>query len=193
MQDIEPFYNWRELYISSEDVRSPFYEREYSEFEYSNTIYNYYIHPQWDFMGSPTLFIKIIFADYESGFAIIELIGEWNDAINNDIMIFKRDIADELIRHGINKFILVGENVLNFHSSDDCYYEEWLDDLEEGWIAGINFRDHVLKEMSDTNIDYFITFGGEFNDMDWRTYSPFQLLERIENILGRRLGTGTGG
>lgn len=193
MQDIEPFYNWRELYISSEDVRSPFYEREYSEFEYTHTIYNYYIHPQWDYMGSPTLFIKIIFADYESSFAIIELIGEWNDAINNDIMILKRDIVDELIRHGINKFVLVGENVLNFHSSDDCYYEEWLDDVEEGWIAGINFRDHVLKEMSDTNIDYYITFGGEFNDMDWRTNSPFQLLERIENVMGKRLGTGTGG
>lgn len=193
MQDIEPFYNWRELYISSEDVRSPFYEREYSEFEYTHTIYNYYIHPQWDYMGSPTLFIKIIFADYESGFAIIELIGEWNDAINNDIMILKRDIVDELIRHGINKFVIVGENVLNFHSSDDCYYEEWLDDVEEGWIAGINFREHVLKEMSQANIDYYITFGGEFNFMDWRTYSPFQLLERIENVMGKRLGTGTAG
>ncbi len=193
MQDIEPFYNWRELYISEEDVRSPFYEREYSEFEYTHTIYNYYIHPQWDFMGSPTLFIKIIFADYESGFAIIELIGEWNDAINNDIMILKRDIVDELIRHGISKFILVGENVLNFHSSDDSYYEEWFDDVEEGWIVGINFREHVLKEMSQANIDYYITFGGEFNFMDWRTHSPFQLLERIENVIGKRLGTGTGG
>ena len=193
MQDIEPFYNWRELYISEEDVRSPFYEREYSEFEYTHTIYNYYIHPQWDFMGSPTLFIKIIFADYESGFAIIELIGEWNDAINNDIMILKRDIVDELIRHGISKFILVGENVLNFHSSDDSYYEEWFDDVEEGWIVGINFREHVLKEMSQANIDYYITFGGEFNFMDWRTHSPFQLLERIENVMSKRLGTGTGG
>ncbi len=193
MQDIEPFYNWRELYISEEDVRSPFYEREYSEFEYTHTIYNYYIHPQWDFMGSPTLFIKIIFADYESGFAIVELIGEWNDAINNDIMILKRDIVDELIRHGISKFILVGENVLNFHSSDDSYYEEWFDDVEEGWIVGINFREHVLKEMSQANIDYYITFGGEFNFMDWRTHSPFQLLERIENVMSKRLGTGTGG
>ncbi len=193
MQDIEPFYNWRELYISEEDVRSPFYEREYSEFEYTHTIYNYYIHPQWDYMGSPTLFIKIIFADYESGFAIIELIGEWNDAINNDIMILKRDIVDELIRHGISKFILVGENVLNFHSSDDSYYEEWFDDVEQGWVVGINFREHVLKEMSQANIDYYITFGGEFNFMDWRTHSPFQLLERIENVIGKRLGTGTGG
>lgn len=193
MQDIEPFYNWRELYVASEDVRSPFYEREYSEFEYTHSIYNYCIHPQWDFMGSPTLFIKIIYADYEAGFAIIELIGEWNDAINNDIMILKRDIADELINQGISKFILIGENVLNFHSSDDCYYEEWLDDVGDGWIVGLNFRDHVLKEMSVTNIDYYVTFGGELNDMNWRTFSPFQLVEVIERVMGRRLGTGMTG
>lgn len=206
MQDIEPYYNWRELYISEEDARSPFYQRQYSEFEYTHTIYNYYIHPQWDYIGSPTLFVKIIYADYpvsgnavisskgkETGFAIIELIGEWNDAINNDIMILKRDIVDELIRHGINKFIIIGENVLNFHTSDDSYYEEWFDDVEEGWIVGINFREHVLKEMSQANIDYYITFGGEFNDMDWRTHSPYQLLERIENVMGKRLGTGTSG
>ena len=30
--------------------------------------------------------MKILFADYEQNFAIIELIGEWNDAIENDIM-----------------------------------------------------------------------------------------------------------
>jgi len=189
MQDIEPFYNWRELYVSSEDVRSPFYEREYSEFEYTHTIYNYYIHPQWDYIGSPTLFIKILFADYEARFAVIELIGEWNDAINNDIMVLKRDIVDELITQGINKFALIGENVLNFHSSDDCYYEEWQDDVEEGWIAGINFREHVMKEMSQTNIDYYITFGGEFNEMSWRGYSPLDLLERMEKVMSKRLNS----
>jgi len=47
MQDIEPYYRWRDLYIADEDELSPFYGREYSEFEYTNTIYNYYIHPQW--------------------------------------------------------------------------------------------------------------------------------------------------
>mgnify|MGYP000583790805 CR=1 FL=1 len=26
----------------------------------------------------------------------------------------------------------IGENVFNFHGSDDCYYEEWFDELEEG-------------------------------------------------------------
>ena len=86
MQDIEPFYNWRELYISSEDERSPFHGTAYSEFEYTNTVYNYYIHPQWDTFGSSTLYLKVIYADYDRQFSVIEFIGEWNDALYNDIM-----------------------------------------------------------------------------------------------------------
>lgn len=187
MHEIEPYYNWRHLYVAAEDTRSPFYEREYSEFEFTHAIYNYVIHPQWDDIGSPTLFIKILFVDYDDGFAIIELLGEWNDCINNDIMIFKRDIAERLMEHGINKFILIGENVLNFHASDDCYYEEWFEDVEEGWIAFLNFRDHVLDEFRRQNIDYYIVSGGQLNDLSWRTYSPQQLYERVTNIISRRL------
>lgn len=187
MQDIEPFYNWRELYIASEDERSPFYEREYSEFVYTNTIYNFYIHPQWDDFGSTTLYMKILFADYERGFAVLEFIGEWNDCLNNDIMFLKRDIAEIMVGQGINKFILIGENVLNFHPSDDCYYEEWFQDVDDGWIAAINFREHVLKEFENANIDYFLLTGGELNDMNWRSYNPYQLLEQVEKVMRHRL------
>ena len=122
MQDLEPFYNWRGYYIAAEDPLSPFYGREYSEFEYTNTIYNYYIHPQWDEFGSNTLYLKILFTDYDRGFAIIEFIGEWNDALYNDIMFLKRDLIELMMKEGINKYILIGENVMNFHGSDDCYY-----------------------------------------------------------------------
>ena len=73
MHLIEPFYLWRTDYIASEDPLSPFYEREYSEFEFQNSVYDFYIHPQWDTMGSPTLFIKILFVEYDEQFAIIEL------------------------------------------------------------------------------------------------------------------------
>jgi len=187
MQDIEPFYNWRELYVAAEDERSPFYEREYSEFVYSNTIYNYYIHPQWDDFGSNTLYMKILFADYEKGFAVMEFIGEWNDCLNNDIMFLKRDIAEIMIAHGINKFILIGENVLNFHASDDCYYEEWFQEVEDGWITALNFREHILKEFDKNNIDSYVATGGELNNMNWRNFNPYQLFERVENILSRRL------
>ena len=187
MQDIEPYYNWESLYSSAEDEQSPLYGREYNEFEYVNTIYNFYIHPQWDYIGSPTLYIKILFAEYVQGYAIIELIGEWNDAINNDIMFLKREIADALISEGINKFILIGENVLNFHLSDDSYYEEWFDDVEEGWIVALNFREHVILEMEHGNIDYYLGMGGELDTLEWRTYNPMQLFERIENVLTKRL------
>jgi hypothetical protein len=188
MHSIEPYYNWRHLYIASEDERSPFYEREYSEFEYTNAIYNYVIHPQWDDIDSPTLYIKVLFVEYEQGYAIIEMIGEWNDCINNDIMILKRDIIEKIMIHGVNKFILIGENVLNFHYSDDCYYEEWFEEVEEGWIAFLNFRDHVMTEFSRANIDYYIVSGGSLNDIAWRTSGPQQLYEKVDSVVQKRIG-----
>jgi hypothetical protein len=188
VQDIEPYYNWRHLYIADEDERSPFYGREYSEFEYTHAIYNYVIHPQWDDIDSPTLFIKILFVDYDQGFAIIELIGEWNDAINNDIMLLKRDIIEKLMNYGINKFILIGENVLNFHHSDDCYYEEWFEEVEDGWIAFLNFRKHVMDEFHKANIDYYIISGGTLNDISWRTDTPQILFEKVEHYVQKRIG-----
>jgi hypothetical protein len=175
------------FYIASEDPLSPFYEREYSEFEFSNAVYNYYIHPQWDAIGSPTLFIKILFTDYEENYAVIELMGEWNDAIGNDIMIFKRDIIEPMIDEGINKFILIGENVLNFHYSDDCYYEEWFDDVEDGWIALINFHDHVIREFERINIDHYFVMGGELEDIEWRTYQPYQFFKKVDSLVQKRL------
>ncbi len=187
MQDIEPYYSWSHLYTAAEDELSPFYGRVYSEFEYSNTIYNYYIHPQWDDFGSSTLYVKVLFVDYEVGYAIIEMIGEWNDAINNDIMTIKRDLIDLMIQHGIDKYILIGENVLNFHASDDCYYQEWFDDTEEGWIVALNFRDYIKDEFNKNSIDYYLVFGGELDEMLWRIHSPNELYERIVEIINHRL------
>lgn len=188
MHSIEPYYSWRHLYIASEDERSPFYEREYSEFEFTNAIYNFVIHPQWDDIDSPTLYIKILFVDYDQKYAIIEMIGEWNDCINNDIMILKRDIIEKIMAFGVNKFILIGENILNFHYSDDCYYEEWFEEVEEGWIAFLNFREHVLKEFTQANIDYYVVAGGHLNDIAWRTSSPQQLFEKVDAYVQKRIG-----
>lgn len=186
MHEIEPFYNWRHVYIADEDQRSPFFGREYSEFHYSQTIYNYYIHPQWDDIGSSTLYIKILFADYEVGFAIIEMIGEWNDAIENDIMTLKRDIIDQMIVHGIHKFILIAENVLNFHSSDDCYYEEWVDDVNEegGWVSIIGLPEQSRYDFTRAGIDRYV----QLVDLpDWRPFTPGNLFTKVDNLLLRRL------
>lgn len=187
MHDIEPYYRWRDEYVSSEDEASPFFDRQYSEFEYDKTIYNYYIHPQWDAFGSPTLYLKVLFVEYNRGYSIIELIGEWNDCITNDIMFLKREVIEPMIQEGVNKFILIGENILNFHSSDDCYYEEWFQDAEEGWVAAINFREHVIEEFRRANIDYYLNFGGELDDLNWRNLKPLQVFKLVEGILERRL------
>jgi hypothetical protein len=188
MHYVEPYYNWRGYYIASEDPSSPFYGREYSEFEFNNAVYNFYIHPQWDSIGSPTLFIKILFTDYESGFVIIELLGEWNDAIENDIMILKRDIIEPIMEQGITKFILIGENVLNFHYSDDCYYEEWFDEVEDGWIAMVNFHEHVINEFERANIDHYFLMGGELEEIEWRTYLPQQFFDKVSALVVNRIG-----
>lgn len=182
MHDIEPYYNWREWYVASEDEHSPLAGREYSEFEFTHTIYNYYIHPQWDEFGSSTLYLKILFVDYETRFAIIEFIGEWNDCLYNDIMYLKENILDSMIQNGICKFVFICENVLNFHGSDDCYYEAIHEDLmdEGGWMVMLNLLEHVEDEMRRT---YIQAYANMFNDVDWRRQKPQFLEKTIENLL----------
>jgi hypothetical protein len=187
MHTIEPHYNWRHLYIASEDERSPFYGYQNSEAFYTDHIYDHVIHPQWDNIGSETLFLKVLFADYDHGFAIIEFLGEWNDLLHNDIMTLKRDIIDAMIEEGIDKFILIVENVLNFHAGDTDYYEEWQDDLGDGWIAALNMREHVLAEVSRYGVDQYFVLGGTLNDIAWRSRKPKLLYEAVAAIVSRRL------
>jgi hypothetical protein len=186
MQDIEPFYNWRHIYTSEEDERSPFFGRIYSEFEFTHTIYNYYIHPQWDEFGSRTLYLKILLADYEEKYAVIELIGEWNDAIENDIMTLKRDVIDVLMKNGIYKFIIIAENVLNFHSSERDYYEEWYEDVtdENGWTVILNMPQQTQHDFTKLKLNRYL----ELMELtDWRVYKPFHLFKKIDTQISSRL------
>lgn len=187
MHELEPFYNWEKYYKSSDDEKSPFYGVNYNLTSYTNTIYSYYIHPLWDYIGSETLYIKILYANYTKGFVIIEMFGEWNDTLHNDIMHLKRNVIDSLIGNHINKFILIGENILNFHGSDDCYYEEWFEDIEDGWIAALNFREFVYEEWKKYRLDYYINFGGNLDIEEWRTMNPMSLYEKVSQLLVRRL------
>lgn len=186
MQDIEPFYNWRHLYVAEEDKQSPFYGRSYSEFEYSQTLYNYFIHPQWDDFGSRTLYMKILYTDYEQNFAIIELMGEWNDAIENDIMTLRRVITDLLYKEKITKYILIAENVLNFHSSDDSYYEEWKEQLEDdhGWVVVIDMPEQSKYDFKKARLTNYI----ELLELpQWRTLKPDVIFQLIDNEMIKRL------
>jgi len=186
LHDIEPYYNWRHLYTAEEDEDSPFYGREYSEFEFTNTVYNYYIHPQWDEFGSRTLYLKVLFADYDLNYAIIEMIGEWNDAVENDIMQLKRSVIDPMIAKGIYKFILITENVLNFHSSDRDYYEEWSEDIQEegGWIAMVNMPEQTQYDFQRSHIDWYIKL---MDIPSWRTFQPQHVFQLVDNQMLRLL------
>ena len=185
MHDIEPWWGWRDEYAAEADHKSPFYGRQYDEFQFTSRIYNYYIHPQWDFFGSETLYAKLLFVDYRKHFALIELIGEWNDCLGNDIMFLKRNLADALIDKHVYKFVVFCDNVLNFHGDEDCYYEEWYDDVrdEKGYICMVNTFEHVHKEMSKYRLHHYIHFGPEVNDLNWRAQKPEFVIEAVENKL----------
>ncbi len=185
MHDIEPYHKWRNYYIASEDEKSPFYRREYSEFTFTNKVYNYYIHPQWDDFGSSTLYGKVLIADYSSGIAFIELIGEWNDTLYNDIMTLKNNVINPMIAQDINKYILLCDNVLNFHGDDNSYYEEWWDDIKDdgGLICFVNTMLHVTQEMERSQIQYYANFGGNLEDVLWRRYLPPQVLTKVVDII----------
>ena len=186
MHFIEPYFNWRHLYIASEDSLSPFYDREYSEFEFTDRIYNFLIHPQWDNIGSKTLFTKILFIDYEEQYAILEFIGEWNDCIENDIMFLKRDVIDKMIKQGIYNYILIGENVLNFHTSDDCYYEEWYEECmdQNGWTIVLNMPEQTQYDFKKLKLNRYL----ELMELDnWRIYKPYHLFKKIDGELNKRL------
>jgi len=184
MHELEPYYNWRHLYTAEEDEWSPFHGREHSEFEFSNVIYNYYIHPQWDEFGSRTLYIKQLYADYELGYVILELIGEWNDAVENDVMQLRREVVDPMLAKGIWKFILITENVLNYHSGDVEYYEEWQEEISEkgGWIVLVNMPEHTQHDFHQARIDRYLYFQ---EHPAWRSFQPDHFFELVDNQMLR--------
>jgi hypothetical protein len=187
VHSIEPFYNWDYLYDSTKDERSPYFETEHSEFTFSNTIYNYYVHPQWDGFGSENLYLKILFVDYEEHYCIIEMIGEWNDAVENDSSILKRNLIDVLIKQGIYKYILITENVLNYFNGPDDYYEEWWQDVidEDGFIVWLNLPEQSQYDFVRGKVKNYVLL----QDLDnWRTFKPEHVLLQVENAIMKRLG-----
>jgi acetyltransferase-like isoleucine patch superfamily enzyme len=187
MHDIEPYYRWRDHYALEDDDRAPEFERDADTF---NQVYNYILHPLWDYFGSDTLYIKILFADYDDENAVIlECIGEWNDTIGNDVAILKRNVIEPLIDAGISKFVFIMDNVLNFHGSDEEYYAEWAEECQDafngGYIVFLETFDHVAEEMRETGIDNYVYFGSEFNGLNWRNQTPQYALRSVEILLNQ--------
>jgi len=117
---------------------------------------------------------------------VIEMIGEWNDAIENDIMNLKREVIDKFFKEGITKFILIAENVLNFHSGDRDYYSEWFEEVtdENGWICCLNMPDQTQYDFRRAKLHRYI----ELVDLaNWRIYKPFHLFKKIDQQIMKRL------
>jgi hypothetical protein len=155
MQDIEPFYGWEKYYSAADDERSPFHEREYNMQQYEHDIYGYYIHPLWDEIGSETLYCKLLFTNYDRQFVVIELFGEWNDTLHNDVMYLKRQVIDPLIAEDIKYFILIGENLLNFHGSDAATTKNGLTRSKTAGLRPSAFP--ILSNVNGRNITSTIT------------------------------------
>jgi len=101
-------------------------------------------------------------------------------------MALKRDVVDHMIREGIRKFVLIGENVLNFHSSDNLYYEEWRDDVADdgGWIVMLDLPIQSQHDFFKARINYYVEL---LNYPIWRTVQPQYLFAAIDNMMLRRL------
>jgi hypothetical protein len=124
--------------------------------------------------------MKVLYADYDFNYVIIEMIGEWNDAIENDIMQLKRSVIDVMIAQDIYKFILITENVLNFHSSDDSYYEEWYEDIKDpgGWIVWLNLPEHSMHDFRQARLQRYVH---TMEYAAWRTNLPQHVFQHVDN------------
>ena len=114
------------------------------------------------------------------------MIGEWNDAIENDIMTFKREVLEKQMDEGIHKFILITESVFNFHNGDKDYYEELYEELadEDGWAVMVNFHKASQHDFLLKKLNRYIELM-EFEN--WRTYKPEDFFQLIDKKLNDRL------
>jgi hypothetical protein len=98
----------------------------------------------------------------------------------------KREVLDKLMAEGIIKFILIAENVFNFHSGDKDYYEELYEELsdEDGWAVLVNFHPAAQHDFLLRKLNRYI----ELMEISaWRTYKPEHFFQFIDQKLSQRL------
>mgnify|MGYP006267077413 CR=1 FL=1 len=187
LRDIEPFYGWLRLYSHDQDKRSPFHEVEHNQFYYDRSINHIPAHPLWDDFGSESLLLKILYADYQEGYAIIELFGEWNDLFDNDFKLLAENCLTYLIDEGINKFILICENVFHIYPETDDYYQALHEELEDGWLCAMRLRGHVREEMESYGIADYFYMSPLLDDVSWRKLKPIQLYQLVQTRMPKLL------
>ena len=187
MQDIEPFLGWLKYYSNEQDDHSPFQSVTHNAFSFDRNVYEYLAHPLWDDIESDGLLVKILYADYDSGFAFVELFGVWNDLILNDFKLLSENCLTYLVDAGINKIVLIAENVLNIYLDADDYYEAMQEELEDGWMVLLRPREHVVREIEEYGIDQYFFWSEEVDDLNWRKLKPQELFAVIESKMQRLL------
>jgi len=185
LTEVEPFYGWLDYYSAERDQRSPFHGVEPSLFEYNRAIYNMPAHPLWDDIESDGLLVKILFAHYKAGFAIVELMGEWNDLHQNDFKLLCENCLTYLVDNGINRIILIAENVFNVWPGTDDYYEAFNEELEDGWLFLLRPRDHVRAEFQKYRLAPYLYWNDAIDALHWRKTKPWDLYRAVyEHIEG---------
>ena len=188
LHHIEPFYGWLNMYSHEIDERSPFHEVEHNLFYFDRSINNIPAHPLWDDFGSESLLVKILFADYREGYAIIELFGDWNDLFENDFKLLAENCFTYLLDHGIDKFILLCENVFNIYLETDDYYQALQEELgEEGWLCLMRTRTCVWEELLNYDIASYFYRSPILDELPWRKLKPFQLFQIVNSRISQLL------
>jgi len=187
MFDIEPHYGWLHMYDPEKDKHSPFYGVEHNIFEFDRSVYNMPAHPLWEDIDSENLLLKILFADYAEGYAIIELMGEWNDLQFNDFKLMCRNCLELLFDYGINKFILICENVFHVYLESDEYYAAFQEDIGDGWIFLLRGRAEVLAEFEHYGISAYVAWSLQLDALNWRKMKPEDLYAAVQAYYQRLL------
>ncbi len=185
---IEPFYGWLNLYSHETDPRSPYHGVEHNLFYFDRSMCDIPAHPLWDLIGSESLLIKILYADYITGFAIIELFGEWNDLRDNDFKLLMENCLNPLMENNIQKFIFICENVFHTYLESDDYYQAIAEELEEGWMCLIRPRQEMLEELEAYHINQYFYWNPVLDELEWRKLKPNQLYQLVESRMQKVLG-----
>ncbi|MEO0473511.1 MAG: hypothetical protein AAF206_28115 [Bacteroidota bacterium] len=187
LRHIEPFYGWLNLYSHEQDERSPFHQVEHNMFYYDRSINHIPAHPLWDDFGSESLLTKILFVDYDQGYAILELFGEWNDLYDNDFRLFAENCLTYLVDHGVQQFVFICENVFHIYPDTDDYYQAMQDELEDGWMAVLRIRPNVREEMDQYGIAEYFYWSPVLDQISWRKLKPPQLYQLVADRMRKVL------
>lgn len=191
LSDVEPHYGWLGYYDPELDTCSPF-AHDPDDSDARPQLYTFEANPRWDGIGSESLLVKILFVNYapapEGGFAIIELLGEWNDLYENDWRLLCDNCLDWLVAQGIDRFILICENVFHAYLEADDYYADFAERIPEGWVCLLRARPEVLAEFERYGISPYFYWNSQFDDLRWRKLKPWQLYALVAESITRLLG-----